>query len=71
MEAEPTLAPAAGEGAGGDADAAPVTRRFTFTPVAGNWADDDEDEKDEDGREGARAAILETLKAKYQHRCAF
>jgi hypothetical protein len=65
MEPEPEQAPAADAGAGA-AEAAPVVRSFTFTPVTGDWADDDEEE---DGREGARASILEELKAKYHTRC--
>ena len=73
-EAAPVAAPAdaaaaAAAGAGEEAAPAPVVRSFTFTPISGNWADEADDDEDEGGREGSRAAVLDQLKEKYQHRC--
>ena len=71
MEEEPPAAAAAGA-ADGDAapDAAPTTKTFAFTAVAGNWADEVDEEEETEGRESARAAILDQLKSKYHSRCA-
>jgi len=71
MEEEPPAAAAAGAAAGGDALAAePVAKTFAFTAIAANWADEVDEEEETEGRESARAAILDQLKEKYHSRRA-
>ena len=68
MEAGDTAAqPPADADAGADAP-----KLVTFVSVASsNWADQvDEEDGDDEGRERARAEVLEALKTKYHSRCA-
>ena len=50
-------------------DAAPATKTFTFSAAGtANWADEVDEEEEAEGRESARAAILDQLKEKYHSR---
>ena len=73
MEEEPSVAAAAGAATGAAPDAAPATKTFAFTAITGpgaNWADEVDEEEETEGRESARAAILDQLKSKYHSRRA-
>jgi hypothetical protein len=71
MEAEPPAAAAPADATPAVApDAAPATKTFAFTAVTGNWADEVDEEEETEGRESARAAILDQLKTKYHSRRA-
>ena len=71
MEEEPpaTAAAAVADAPSAAPDAAPAVKQFTFSAGGmANWADEVDEEEEAEGRESARAAILDQLKEKYHSR---